>query len=711
MTKRPKACLLCVLLLLGLVSGRVVEGALQFDPFVGYDSKIHEAGWFPVAFEIFNDGPGFNAVIEISSGQFGHDQKRHVPIELPTNTRKRLIVPMFASGGRFTTQWNVRLLTPEGKVIEERLNVPTQIVGWESHLMGALPRNFGGTPVFPSTKGNQTAAQPEVARLLPEQFPDNPIALEGLDTIYLNSGKAIDLRLDQVTALLGWVRGGGHLVVAVENPGDINGTPWLKNFLPAEFTASTTLRIDEPLFSWLTTRDGRAFASMHRIHKPSGTPPPAPLEEIEPPEPAELPVATDSLRDARVLLAAGDTPLVIDAPRGRGTLTVLTFSPELEPLRSWESRGWFWARVAGIPPEVFATAGQPSYGGWSSDGVFGALIDSRQIKKLPVTWLLLLLVVYLVVIGPFDQWWLKKINRQMLTWITFPTYVVLFSLLIYFIGYKLRAGETEWNELHVVDLLPRGEQVDLRGRTFISIYSSSNARYPLEGQTGFATLRPELMDLYGTARASGRSTVIQEGNSFEAEVFVPVWASLLYVNDWFETNDTPFRATVSHTGSNYQVELENLLDQPLQDIRLAVAESIYELGTLAPRERKTITLAAGEGVPLQNFVQQNGSHFQRAVELRRNPVGTTQGGQLEDRALTATVVSFLSYLGQYTPGTRSFVSPSGLDMAASVKRGDAVILGYSPGFSFTANINQFQPPRFRQDTFLRLTVPVRQPNL
>ena len=54
------------------------------------------------------------------------------------------------------------------------------------------------------------------------------------------------------------------------------------------------------------------------------------------------------------------------------------------------------------------------------------MIDSRQVRKLPVEWLLLLLVVYLIVIGPFDQWWLKKINRQMLTWITFPTYVVLF---------------------------------------------------------------------------------------------------------------------------------------------------------------------------------------------------------------------------------------------------------------------------------------------
>jgi len=35
-----------------------------------------------------------------------------------------------------------------------------------------------------------------------------------------------------------------------------------------------------------------------------------------------------------------------------------------------------------------------------------------------------------------DRWWLRKIGKPMLTWITFPCYVVMFSLMIYLIGYK-----------------------------------------------------------------------------------------------------------------------------------------------------------------------------------------------------------------------------------------------------------------------------------
>src|SRR5439155_1389170 len=81
-----------------------------------------------------------------------------------------------------------------------------------------------------------------------------------------------------------------------------------------------------------------------------------------------------------------------------------------------------------VPASWFGPVQMIAYGGQSVDGIFGAMIDSRQVRKLPVQWLLLLLVVYLLVIGPLDQYWLKRINKQMLTWVTFPAYVALFSL-------------------------------------------------------------------------------------------------------------------------------------------------------------------------------------------------------------------------------------------------------------------------------------------
>ena len=138
----------------------------------------------------------------------------------------------------------------------------------------------------------------------------------------------------------------------------------------------------------------------------------------------------------------------------------------------------------------------------------------RQVHKLPVTWLLLLLLVYLVVIGPLDQYWLKRINRPMLTWITFPCYVVLFSLLIYFIGYKLRAGESEWNELHLVDVLPQGRagraaRADLR----VGLFAVQPA-VPAGKPAGVRDVAERVRRRCGAAGNPGeKATFLQEGDS------------------------------------------------------------------------------------------------------------------------------------------------------------------------------------------------------
>jgi len=700
--------LLALALALGLA--RPARAALQFDFFPGFDLKVRESSWFPVTCEIFNDGPSFNAVIEISHD----DQARHFPIELPTNTRKRVVIPMFAPKGDRQLEWTAKLLDASGKPILDPIKMQTTPVALGSALLGSLAGNFGGSPSFPDVRQNRGYLQPRAARITAEQFPDHPIALEFLSAFYLNSEKALNLNVNQITALLAWVRAGGHLIVAAEQVSDINGTPWLQQFLPMALSDSRPLRLDQEFVQWLSFEGAGepGEAQPRGFIQPSstayaGAPVDAEFKN------AEMPVATGQVRDGYVLLTAQKAPLIVEAPRGRGKVTLLTFSPEREPFRGWKARPYFWAKLVGLPGELFTSNDYAGSMGFSADGIFGALIDSRQIKKLPVGWLLALLVVYLLVIGPFDQWWLKKINRQMLTWITFPSYVVLFSLLIWFIGYKLRAGETEWNELSIVDVLPRGSQVDLRGRTYFSIYSSATSRYPIQGQEGFAALRPEAPDYQGAPGLSDKDDVrlVHQGNSYKADVEGKVWTSTLFAGDWFKTNDIPLIASVADVNGEYVLEIENLLPQPLEEVRLVAGHALFECGAIPASSKKTFRFKATEGAALRKFVQENSSFFQQAANLRRSALGDTGGGQLDNRPITGTTASFLSYVGDSSPGVGNFFfSPPGLDLTPQVERGDAVVFAWVPNYSFGGQVNGFKPIRFQQDTLLRLTLPVRQKN-
>ena len=328
------------------------------------------------------------------------------------------------------------------------------------------------------------------------------------------------------------------MIVAVEAVGDVNGTPWLRALVPMELNGTRTVAEHREIQEWLRSTPTQSSSSSTRprvvnnINYPNGNPY-ASLAEDPDFEQAELVVATGSLGKATVLASSGGTPLIVSSRAGRGTVTVLLFDPERDPGRSWKNLPSLWARLAGVPPELYANDNVYSRSSSSIDGVFGAMVDSKQIRKLPVEWLLLLLIVYLAVIGPLDQYWLKRIERPMLTWLTFPCYVVFFSMMIYLIGYKLRAGETEWNELHLVDVLPRNDTFEMRGRSYFSIYSPVNETYHVESQQAFSAFRGESMGSYGVNTGDERAEVFQDGENYKANIFVPVWTSQLYASDWW----------------------------------------------------------------------------------------------------------------------------------------------------------------------------------
>lgn len=690
------------------------QAALQFDVFFGYDGIVPEASWVPVVCEIKNDGPSFTGTIELAPANGNQGQTTHLTVELPTGTLKRLVLPVFATRGY--SRWDARLLDERGKLRSEQLGLgPRKQLAQGTPLIGALPRTAGGTPVLKPTLPQSPELQPAAARILPTIFPDNPLVLEGLNALYLNSERATELTKPQVNAIYAWLNSGGHLIIAVEQPSDVSASPWLKELLPFEVRDLKPLAHHTELEGWLRNSpwpttllgaSGPRQPGRGRLPAPVAVAPTNPFSSLPSDldfEGTEMQVAVGTLRDGTIDLQAGDVPLMVTARRGRGRVTALLFSPEREPLRSWKNLSVFWAKLAEVPSGWYSSRDVNPPGGWSSDGIFGAMIDSRQVHKLPVGWLLLLLLVYLVVIGPLDQFWLKKIGKPMLTWITFPCYVVLFSLVIYFIGYKLRAGESEWNELHLVDVLANGDRDELRGRTYSSVYSPANQRYSLASQQKYAALRSEFIG-WGGAASDERTTVIQKGDGFEAEIFVPVWTSELLVSDWWQSAAVPLQVTAQAQGSGWQVTVDNRTERKFSAVQLAVGDHIVSLGEIPSMEAKTFTVPRDQGVPLRSFVRDHGQNFQQAVTSRQRALGTSERGQIDDLANASMAASFLSQMAFDQNYGNNFVGSPGLDLSAVVQQGGAVLLAWADGYAPVKPMYQFNPRRAHHYTLWRVPI-------
>ena len=713
-----------------LLAATQCQAAPRFDVFLGYEGILPERGWFPITCELQNDGPSFNAIIEVSAGQMGQAQTRRVRVDLPTGTLKRVVIPVFASA-QF---WDVRLLNERGTVQAEQTQLrPRKVLPNDLPLVAGLCRTVQGLPTFPSipTRYQASVSSFGAARLLPALFPDNPLVMEGIDLLYLNSEKALELSVPQATALKAWLENGGHLVAGAEQVSDLTGNPWLRDLLPCDLTSERNLENHPQLQDWLRgpwetsrprqtniypTRVGPNMGPYNRALPrrrggPANIPEPPPaspttFEEDAQFEAAPLPVLTGPMRDGATLIGDDAAPLAVTAERGRGQITVLTFSPEREPFVSWKNRDWFWAKLSGIPQSRLQSAQlSPNQARLGSDGIFGAMIDSKQVRKLPLSWLLVLLLAYLAVIGPLDQYFLKKINRQMLTWITFPFYVAAFSGLIYLIGFHLRAGELEWNELNVVDILPGNERAVLRGQTYVSIYSPVNAHYPMASSQPFATLRGEYGGNYGGGQETSRASVLQTGNTFQADAFVPVWTSQLYVSDWLQASPLPpLTMSAAKNSSGWTVTVENTTERKFTHARAVLDGRLYNLGDLPAQQTKTFSFSA-EADAVGAFAGSFLDSFRNAVNFRHSSFGNNVVA-IQNPAEGAIAACFLTAANGGEDAWNNFAAFQPLDLSRFAGAGHAILLAWDPDHSLVDSLNRFSVKRIHRDTLLRLVITV-----
>jgi hypothetical protein len=283
--------------------------------------------------------------------------------------------------------------------------------------------------------------------------------------------------------------------------------------------------------------------------------------------------------------------------------------------------------------------------------------------------------------------------------------VLAFSLLIYFIGYKLRAGEIEWNEINVVDVVPAGERTELCGRTYGSIYSPANQSYDLASGLRYAALRSEYLGPIQASSDSEPMQIQQKDDAFKARAMVAVWTSRLFVSDWWQTAESPLQAAITRSGISLTISVTNRLSQPLRNLRVVYAGRVLQLGQVPERGTTNFTFQPSSGMTLADCANRWNSTFQSAWQQRRNAFGSNRE-LLPDRMDAAVGASLIGSLGRFNPVGLQFTAPGKVDLPAVAESGNAVLFAWVDGFSPVPSINKFKPLREHHETLLRLAVPV-----
>ncbi|MDR3638127.1 MAG: hypothetical protein P4L84_30255 [Isosphaeraceae bacterium] len=583
-------------------------------------NQFKVGAWTPVWVQLGAGANGFTGVLEVVvADDAGTPAAFHQPVQLGPKETQRFV--SYARPGERNPEFTVRALDRNGRRASNDYNTASagmqlNAVQPDGTLLVTLGRPVGVEmiPGLPDFNVQQSQGMSETAvggvDTLGGTVPGRWYGYDAATAVVLDTGDRETMRsLDSFRGkpLADWVARGGHLVVAVGRDWQAVTQGFLGPLLPAEPAGQVKVNSLEAL-------DAYAGSGANKQTKQI-TPPGSPAVMIT--------KLQNVARGAKVLASTGDLPLVVRGSYGFGRVTLLAFDVDQKPFSTWEDRAGFWVRAldlhrqgADLSANNPRVIGGRMYQSGVSD-LAGALRKALEqfpgVRLVPFGWVAFFIFLYILLIGPGDYLFLKKVVKRMeLTWVTFPLIVVTVSLLAYYAAYVVKGNELRVNKVDIVDV----DQASgvLRGSSWLNVFSPQNRDYDV-------SVLPERLDVaapaadpnvparpaagtdvvlswfaapevgFGGMGGQGRMNFSSGGYAYapvsSAEalegVRIPIWSTKCFTARWFAPTANLIDADLKPVGvDRIEGTLTNGTGAALRDVILVHGNQVYSLATIAP---------------------------------------------------------------------------------------------------------------------------------
>ncbi|MFN0017740.1 MAG: hypothetical protein ACKVP0_05725 [Pirellulaceae bacterium] len=682
---------------------------------IGFGGSYRSGFWTPISLALAANGSPVNGELQLvaSDGE-------NVPVvffaagaglsssNIQLEPGKEVTVHSYLKAGPQKSRISARLIDrASGKIL------------WQASLPGNLPAPLSATTPLVITLGSSVgvedalkftrrseadalvAAEVKSAAELPDQW----WGYEGIETIFLPAGSAGilgQLNSSQTIAIQQWVREGGRLVLSSgaqtkQLLGD--NSPW-KDLIPGQLIEVGPMR-DAATLETLT---GEAFPFTDDGSRPLV----AHLTAVR--GKTEL---TEGSRAANV-------PLVIRTPHGLGEITFVAFDLDGERFAKWPGRPRFLSTLLRESKAQETPGGQAGVRLGYSDltgQLRGALDQFPGVQVINFTTVALLIVAYIILIGPVDNFLLQQLGASRnLTWITFPLVALLFCGIAWYSAGWSHGNQMRLNQAEIIDI--DGQHV--RGTAWLHLYSPATKTYdlamrpsfPTEVKTGatYAYLTWQGLPGSGLGGLDAQQVALNVVDPYAIEfpsaaaglrsLPIQVGSSKSLAARWWQ--DIPLPAASKLALNEHGVptgDLVNPLDVELQDCIFTFNIWMYRLKKLGPGER--FSLSDARPLYLESRLQQH----------KVNDFKDSATPWVRDSADVPAILQMLMYheaaRGQnYTGLTHRYQTH--LDLSGQLTRGRGLLVGRveKPAAQLKVDGSPLPADQIQSWTYYRIVIPV-----
>lgn len=426
---------------------------LQVSGYAGWGGRVSVGDWTPVLIDLdYRGKKDVDIVLSVTwAANFAHQSVENPSLEsvigrsgpvhqvglsMPSKTRKRVSVTLLTPEIDRTSIWAFAVDARNGKTLARR----------ELVVRAVEPHKRIVAVVGSARPDGLQDANLELASLQPDELPEEWQGYSALTALIWLDGRATEIRGSaQIDALKQWISTGGTFCVARANTVGLAGTA-IADLLPVKLGASRELP---------TLGSGRL---------PAGP----------------MVVLGSSLRKGALRAVQDEIPIVVESAQDAGRIIFLAADPARDPFVGWAEAGEFWKWLLHLPPPPAAARPEEH----RSLRSIGSYALTQQAGRFPdvaapeIGGLFLLIILYLVVVGPLDYLLLRWLKKMEYTWFTFPGYVAAFTLFILMVGGAFIQRAAHQREIAVVDHYPDSGFV--RHRALSAVLAPANVIYRVE---------------------------------------------------------------------------------------------------------------------------------------------------------------------------------------------------------------------------------------
>ncbi|MCR4406464.1 MAG: hypothetical protein NUW24_06015 [Anaerolineae bacterium] len=561
-----RAKIISILLVLAiLLTGQTMVRAapptgLQMQVKAAYQGVFKYGEWLPILVTLENDGADFTGEVQVQISSYSGAVTFAAPAVLPTHSRKQ--VTLYVTPNNYSRELTVALVHGQEEVL--RANIAVQPLMYAQYLIGVVTED---ADELPGLTGLQLAGRPQgtmVVAFPPDELASRAEGLRSFNCLVLNDLDSTALTQAQKDALIAWVGQGGRLVIG----GGITAAQTMaalpESLLPVVLIGTQETRTLEGL---------EVFANDTAIHVPG-----------------PFVISTASVVDsARILVDQEGMPLIVERTVGEGTVDYVALDLASSPFDYWNLSRAFWQSLlqpgaafpSYLPPDL---SPQQTY-----SGQLGYALTNLPSLDLPsLRWLALVLLAYIILVGPANYLVLRRWRRLEWAWVTIPLLTVAFSAGAFGVGYILRGSDLILHKISIIHLVP-GAAAEVR--TYVGLFSPTQTSYDI-AVDGRALLSPLSMDS-GPWGVSGtvNTSFLQSDPGIVRGLGVNQWAMQSFTAE-FTTNDIgELKTALEVQGEHVVGQITNRTGYTLRDAVLAAGTNLVHLGDIEPGAQTTVNLA------------------------------------------------------------------------------------------------------------------------